>query len=209
MKIVALGNEALKEEFLYTEIQEGTQIDWIVSEENFLQYKNADAFFDLLFQPDKKRIEILKSLEPKPVFINDVSNKKPADASFIRFNGWPTFLKRKILEASCDAVSIKSNAEKIINALGRKVEWVPDIAGFITARVLAMIINEAFFALGEKVSSKKDIDIAMKLGTNYPFGPFEWGEKIGFKNIHELLTVLGKINSRYEPAALLTDKAFT
>jgi len=91
--------------------------------------------------------------------------------------------------------------------LNKKIEWVPDIAGFISARVVSMIVNEAWFALEEEVSTKKEIDTAMKLGTNYPYGPFEWGEKIGLKNIYELLTVLSKTNSRYQPAALLQKEA--
>ncbi len=44
---------------------------------------------------------------------------------------------------------------------------------------MAMIINEAWHALAEEVSTKNEIDTAMKLGTNYPYGPFEWAEKIG------------------------------
>jgi 3-hydroxybutyryl-CoA dehydrogenase len=80
---------------------------------------------------------------------------------------------------------------------------VPDVKGFISARVVSMIINEAYFALEEKVSTKREIDTAMKLGTNYPYGPFEWGDLIGVKNIYELLNELSKTDSRYTPAALL------
>ena len=36
---------------------------------------------------------------------------------------------------------------------------------------------------------------------------FEWSEKIGLKNVYELLTTLSNINSRYEPAALLKKEA--
>lgn len=66
-----------------------------------------------------------------------------------------------------------------------------------------MIINEAWLSLGEGVSTKEEIDTAMKLGTNYPYGPFEWGNKIELKNVYQLLTALSKTNPRYEPAALL------
>lgn len=207
MQIVVLSDNALKEEFLATGLQENVHVKWIEAEENFPLYRDAQAFFDLLFHPGKKRIEILKSLPGKPVFINDVLNKNPSGSSFIRFNGWSTFLKRPVFEASCQSESSKKMAEEIIAAMNRKVEWTPDIPGFITARVLAAIINEAYFALQENVSSKKEIDIAMKLGTNYPFGPFEWSEKIGMKNIHELLIELSKTNSRYEPAKLLKEEA--
>ena len=207
MQLAVLSNESLKQEFLATGVQEGVEINWISTEAEFLQLKNADAFFDLLFHPDNERIEILKSLAHKPVFINDVLNNKPANGAFIRLNGWSTFLQRNILEASCPNESVKNKAATIMNALNRNIEWTPDIPGFISARVLSMIINEAYFTLGEEVSSKKDIDIAMKLGTNYPIGPFEWSEKIGLINIYSLLVELSKSNKRFTPSPLLKKEA--
>jgi len=73
----------------------------------------------------------------------------------------------------------------------------------VTPRVISMIINEAYFALDEGISSKEEIDTAMKLGTNYPYGPFEWSEKIGLKKIYDLLIALTTTNSRYKPAPRL------
>ncbi|MEP6845805.1 MAG: 3-hydroxyacyl-CoA dehydrogenase family protein, partial [Panacibacter sp.] len=69
------------------------------------------------------------------------------------------------------------------------------------------IINEAYFALGDKVSSKQEIDIALKLGTNYPFGPFEWGEKIGLHHIFRLLKTLSFEDDRYIAAPYLEQEA--
>ena len=100
-------------------------------------------------------------------------------------------------------------AEKIISCFNKTTEWVADVPGFITARVISTIINEAYFTLAEKVSTKDEIDTAMKLGTNYPFGPFEWSEKIGLKNIYGLLLLLSKTNSRYTPSDLLQKEALT
>jgi 3-hydroxybutyryl-CoA dehydrogenase len=57
--------------------------------------------------------------------------------------------------------------------------------------------------LGEKVSTKEEIDLAMKLGTNYPWGPFEWAEKIGVENILNLLEKLSQQEERYFPAPAL------
>jgi 3-hydroxybutyryl-CoA dehydrogenase len=73
-----------------------------------------------------------------------------------------------------------------------------------------MIINEAYLALGEGVSTPEEIDTAMKLGTNYPFGPIEWGSHIGLQNVVTLLHKLSVVQPRYTPADLLvqkTDKA--
>jgi len=69
-----------------------------------------------------------------------------------------------------------------------------------------IIINEAFLTVEENVSVEKEIDTAMKLGTNYPYGPFEWGEKIGLNKVVYLLEVLEKEQNRYKPAGLLKNK---
>ena len=76
----------------------------------------------------------------------------------------------------------------VLTMINKKAVTVSDEPGFIAARIISMIINEAYFAKAENVSSEKEIDVAMKLGTNYPFGPFEWARLIGIKNIYELLT---------------------
>jgi 3-hydroxybutyryl-CoA dehydrogenase len=114
-----------------------------------------------------------------------------------------------LIEAFCQNEKLKTKAEEVFSCFNKKIEWTPDIPGFLTPRVISMIINEAYFALDEKVSTKKEIDLAMKLGTNYPYGPFEWSERIGLKNIHALLSELHKTNSRYEPAALLKQEALS
>ena len=63
---------------------------------------------------------------------------------------------------------------------------------YIFCRVLVGIINEAMWAVKDGVASSEDIDTAMKLGTNYPRGPFEWAEQIGMDNVQELLLSLNE-----------------
>jgi 3-hydroxybutyryl-CoA dehydrogenase len=82
----------------------------------------------------------------------------------------------------------------------------PDIPGMISARVVAGIINEAWYTWEENVSTKEEIDIAMRLGTNYPLGPFEWGERIGLGQIARLLSSLSKQDARYTPSKALWDQ---
>lgn len=60
----------------------------------------------------------------------------------------------------------------------------------VTPRIVCMIINEAFYTVQEGTASKEDIDKSMKLGTNYPYGPFDWCSKIGIKNVFELLDAM-------------------
>lgn len=63
-------------------------------------------------------------------------------------------------------------------------------AGNVALRVVSCIVNEAFLTLSEGVATAEDIDRAMKLGANYPKGPFEWAEEIGVERILETLDYL-------------------
>jgi 3-hydroxybutyryl-CoA dehydrogenase len=207
MKIVVLGTKARLEELLKNSTESNLTTIRVETPQELLVHDEAEAFFDLEFENNADRKEQLKQLS-KPIFINSVNQTlSENDNSFIRINGWSTFLNRPILEASCKNETIKIAAEKIAAALNKTIEWVPDVRGFVSARVVSMIVNEAYFALQENVSTKAEIDIAMKLGTNYPFGPFEWSGKIGLKNIYTLLVELTKTNSRYQPAKLLEKEA--
>lgn len=60
----------------------------------------------------------------------------------------------------------------------------------IVLRVISCIVNEAFLTHSEGVASAEDINEAMKLGANYPKGPFEWVEEIGAGSILEMLDSL-------------------
>jgi 3-hydroxybutyryl-CoA dehydrogenase len=75
----------------------------------------------------------------------------------------------------------------------------------VTPRVIFMIINEAYFTVQEGTARKADIDQGMKLGTNYPYGPFEWSELIGLQHVYELLEAVYEDtkDERYKICSLL------
>jgi len=112
-------------------------------------------------------------------------------------------LKRDIVELAAHGKSKTDIVNEIFSVLGWRHKMVSDIPGLISARVIAMVINEAYYTLQEQVSTKEEIDIAMKLGTNYPFGPFEWSSIIGLNNIYQLLTKMSERDLKYQPAELL------
>jgi len=203
---VVLANSDLKKEFLARGISDTVKIEWAGAIEDFPNHSNADAFFDLLFNNSEERKKLLSQLLPKPVIINSVVAGETG-FPFIHINAWNTFLQRELIEAACSNEKNRMMAEKIFSALNRQTKWVAVIAGFISARVVAAIINEAYYALEENVSTKEEIDTAMKLGTNYPYGPFEWADKIGLKNIYDLLITLSGTEKRYQPSVLLQKEA--
>jgi 3-hydroxybutyryl-CoA dehydrogenase len=78
----------------------------------------------------------------------------------------------------------------------------------VSLRVISCIVNEAFLALSEGVATAEDIDRAMKLGANYPKGPFEWVEEIGARSIVETLDSLRAANGdAYLAAPALRERA--
>lgn len=116
------------------------------------------------------------------------------------FCGLTTFFNRSQLEVvSSDAH--KAELDQIMKSIGCDYAIVKDQVGMVTPRVVCMIINEAYEAWQQGVASREDIDLSMKLGTNYPFGPFEWAERIGLENVRSLLLACKKAfnDPRFNP----------
>ena len=171
------------------------------------QIPEADGVLDLLFENTTERKKLLRNSSAKVIIVNSVLDSlSEIEPSFIRIAGWNTMLKRDLIEAAAVDKEKAPVVEKLFSLINKRVEWVSDIPGFISCRVIAQIINEAYYALQENVSSKDQIDIAMKLGTNYPYGPFEWAQKIGLKNIISLLEKLSRIESRYKPCTSILEE---
>ncbi len=207
MQIVVLANDSLKEELLSNGSQPAVDLIWIQEPKDFLNYPAAFACIDLLFENETERIQMLESLLPAAVIINSVEHSlQEINPSFIRINGWNSFLKSKLIEGAATTAEAKQKAEAVFAQFNKKIEWLSDERGFITPRVISMIINEAFISLEEGVSTKEEINTAMKLGTNYPYGPFEWAEIIGLKKLTSLLQKLSINEKRYEPSSLLTQQ---
>jgi 3-hydroxybutyryl-CoA dehydrogenase len=61
-----------------------------------------------------------------------------------------------------------------LQLLGFRPLEVADTPGLVVARTIAMLINEAADAVLQGVCTEDGADAAMKLGVNYPRGPFEW-----------------------------------
>ncbi|MBM2810214.1 MAG: 3-hydroxyacyl-CoA dehydrogenase [Chloroflexi bacterium] len=95
--------------------------------------------------------------------------------------------------------------EGLAAALDRETVTVGDNAGLVATRIVALITNEAAFALSESVATAGDIDLAVRLGVNYPHGPLEWADLIGIDVIYQVIEGLHREfgEDRYRPAPIL------
>ena len=73
------------------------------------------------------------------------------------------------------------------------------------ARTLAMLVNEAVDLVARGEATAEDVDTAMRLGTNYPRGPIEWGREIGLDVVAAQLAELDAAfpGGRYRPSPAL------
>jgi 3-hydroxybutyryl-CoA dehydrogenase len=208
MTVLLLANDEQTEELFAYPVDEKIELKRTTGPGEYMPTQSIDACIDLLFENTTERIAWLKSLQAPLVIVNSVVVPlHHIHQDFIRINGWTTFLKRPVMEAAIINTSLQPEAEHFLSLFGRTVEWTPDITGFIIPRIVASIVNEAFFALEENVSTEEEIDTAIKLGTHYPFAPFEWGKRIGLHHIYSLLATLSRQQTRYSPSLLLKQAA--
>lgn len=173
----------------------------------FIQYnplttaiQDGDIFIDNNFEEEGPTF---LSVTTTLVLVNAViTTTKKMPENFVRYNGWGGFFTQPKLEIAGNEETVKKAIE-LLTSVGIETVLAADEIGMISPRVVSMIINEAFFAINEEVSTKEEINTAMKLGTNYPFGPFEWCDKIGLNNVKILLAELAKNDLRYTIAPAL------
>jgi len=89
--------------------------------------------------------------------------------------------------------------------MGKVPVWCKDVPGFISNRVLQVMINEALWELYEGVAPAENIDNIMKLGMNHPMGPCALADLIGLDTVLSILNVMyeGYGDPKYRPSPLL------
>jgi len=94
---------------------------------------------------------------------------------------------------------------RLLESCGLTVTTMKDVAGMVLTRTVAMLANEAADLANQEVSTPKDIDTAMTLGTGYPIGPLAWADKLGTKLIDTVLLNLSDHygSARYRRSPLL------
>lgn len=156
----------------------------------------SDIIFDFSLDQEPENFEVYAGMEGLNLFVNSpkislaemVYFQVEVKCNLFGFNGLPTFINRSILEVSF--LDNRPKLEELCEALHTDYEIVEDRVGMVTPRVVCMIINEAFYTVQEGTVSREDIDQGMKLGTNYPYGPFEWVKRMGINHVYEVLEAI-------------------
>jgi 3-hydroxybutyryl-CoA dehydrogenase len=182
--------------------------------------KNCDLIIEAATEKKELKFEIFKKLDelakPDAILASNTSSisiteigavtKRPDKVVGMHFMNPVPVMKLvegiRGLETSDETfLTVSEIAEK----MGKTFVRAKDFPGFAVNRILMPMINEAVYALYEGVADVKDIDTAMKLGTNQPMGPLELADFIGLDTCLAIMNVLfeGLSDTKYRPCPLL------
>lgn len=201
MQIGVIAESLMQAELQDKQIPAGVRVDFYNSPAE--AHKDKDAYLYLLPETALAKDKALLGQLPSLVFVNAVyTTLDQLPGNCVRLCAWPGFLLHETIEVVA-AESNSKRASEVLGGLHIQYQLVPDEVGMIAPRVVASIINEAYYLLEKYPEKKAEIDAAIVAGVNAVHGPVTWCEKIGKSLIFTLLSHLQQVNKRYEPAPLL------
>ena len=111
----------------------------------------------------------------------------------------------EIINGSQTSDDVNAAVVKAAERMGKTALSCNDSPGFVSNRILCLMINEAILTLQEGVAEAEAIDGIMKLGMNHPIGPLALADLIGLDTVLHIMNVLhdGMEDDKYAPASLL------
>jgi 3-hydroxybutyryl-CoA dehydrogenase len=182
--------------------------------------KDADYVIEAVFERAEIKLPIFGQLEevcPRetilasntsgiPVSLLASATKRPDKVIGVHFMNPVPLMKGveivKTLLTSDDTLKVSLD---FVKSLGKETVVVKDSPGFVTNRIITLVINEAAKLLEENLASIEDIDKIERLSHNWPMGPFELADLVGVDVLVDLLEGVYQQTGweRYKPAPVL------
>jgi 3-hydroxybutyryl-CoA dehydrogenase len=129
---------------------------------------------------------------------------------YVGFSLSGLFPEKKLVEliggerTADDAMAV---ARDLFEKLQFTVVIAQDRSGRVLNRVVASMINEAVYVSMYNLAKMEDIDQMMRLGANFPMGPFEYADAVGLDRVLKTWEWLTEeIGPQYLPCPLLRRK---
>lgn len=101
--------------------------------------------------------------------------------------------------------TFRETRQFVEETITKKGIMVYESPGFVTTRLICVLINEALHTLSEGVASAEDIDSAMRIGYDFHYGPLEMADRFGLDAVlaamERMFREFGDI--KYRPSFLL------
>ncbi|SEK13195.1 MULTISPECIES: 3-hydroxyacyl-CoA dehydrogenase NAD-binding domain-containing protein [unclassified Variovorax] len=123
------------------------------------------------------------------------------------FNPVPAMALVEVIRGLQTSEDAYDRAMVFARALGKTPIPVANRPGFVVNRILIPMVNEAIFAVQERLGSVDDIDTAMQIGGGHPIGPLRLADVVGLDVVLAVMEVLqGSFgDNKYRPAFLLRE----
>jgi len=207
-----------------TEEQKGQVLSRIVGTTRIEDLKDSDFVIEAVFEDVKVKQGVFEKVEglvaPEVILCSNTSSisiteiasatKRPEKVAGMHFFN-PAQIMR-LVEVIRGYSSSDETIETVIDLakkMGKEpVEVKKDSPGFIVNRILMPHFIEAIRIVEEGIATVEDVDKAVKLGLNYPMGPFELmdltGNDIGYHVMEYLHNELSRELKWFPPNLLKT-----
>jgi len=182
--------------------------------------KDADYVIEAVFERAEIKLPIFGQLEeicPKetilasntsgiPVSLLASATKRPGKVIGVHFmNPVPMMKGVEIVKTLLTAEETLKVSLDFVKSLGKETVVVKDSPGFVTNRIITLMMNEAAKLLEANLASIEDIDKIERLSHNWPMGPFELADLVGIDVLVDLLEGVYQQTGweRYKPAPIL------
>jgi len=182
--------------------------------------KDADYVIEAVFERAEVKLPIFGQLEeicPKetilasntsgiPVSLLASATRRPDKVIGTHFmNPVPLMKGVEIVKTLLTSEQTLKVSLDFVKSLGKETVVVKDSPGFVTNRIITLVMNEAAKLLEENLASIEDIDKIEKLSHNWPMGPFELADMVGIDVLVDLLEGVYQQTGweRYKPAPIL------
>jgi len=182
--------------------------------------KDADYVIEAVFERAEIKLPIFGQLEevcPRetilasntsgiPVSLLASATKRPDKVIGVHFmNPVPLMKGVEIVKTLLTSEETLKTSLDFVKSLGKETVVVKDSPGFVTNRIITLVMNEAAKLLEENLASIEDIDKIERLSHNWPMGPFELADMVGIDVLVDLLEGVYQQTGweRYKPAPIL------
>jgi len=196
----------------------------MLSKIRFTLDKNLLENAEFIFETVDEILELKKSLfreidhicKPDVIFATNTSTLSITEIAaatnrpdrFIGLNFTHPVVKRHLVQivrgfkTSDETYEI---AKHFVEKIGRKSIQVYESPGYVTVRLMMPLLNEAMNLVVEGVATAEDVDTAMKMGFDFPYGPLEMADRMGLDAVLRVTDTLYREygDVKYRPALIL------
>lgn len=182
--------------------------------------KDADYVIEAVFERADIKIPVYKELEeicPKdtilasntsgiPIGLLASATKRPDKVIGMHFfSPVPMMRGLEVVKSLLTSEETLKVSLELGKSIGKETVVVKDSPGFITNRIIPLVMNEGAKLLEEGLATMEDIDKIVKLSFNWPMGPFELCDLVGIDVGVDLLEGIYQQTGweRYKPTPLL------